>query len=143
MSRKRPHEESTDDWTPFASVRDRELFEIDRNILARFVYKNQYQFRRIDILERVKRLVKDLDEFLVRRDHKMVGPILESIKVSSERFFQNISMGLILPISMVCVAAMARLAEILQKVVRPTLVADGVIGSNDGDDWDEGVPVDR
>ena len=145
MSRKRELESGDEAKcaSPFATVRDKELFEIERNILARFVYKNQYQFRRIDILERVKRLVKELDEFLVRGDLKMVDPMLETIALASERFFQNISMGLVLPISMVCVASMARLAEILRKVPR-TIQPTGVIpGLSRDDEWDEGVPIAR
>jgi hypothetical protein len=127
----------------FASLRDKELFEIERNILARFVYKNQYQLRRIDILERVKELVKDLDEFLIRADPKMVDQLLEKIKFASERFFQNITMGLILPISMVCVASMARIAEILQKLNRAEPIAQTVLDNKCDDLWDEGIPVSR
>ncbi len=125
-----------DSVAPFASKRDKEFFEIERNILARFVYKNQYQFRRIDILERVKRMVKQLDEFMVTRDPRMIGSILQTIAWASERFLQNIAMGLVLPVSMVCVAAMARVAEILRSISTPTQTIDETL-------MDEGIPIER
>lgn len=138
MSRKRGLEATTDGSGvacnfPFSSRRDKELFDLERNLLARIVYKNQYQFRRIDFLDRLKKLVKDLDEFMVCNDPLIIAPLLNTITLASERVFQSIAMGLIVPICMVCVAALARLAEILQKCTQL---------SNENN-LDEGVPIER
>ena len=138
MSRKRPleSEQSSESGTFFGSLRDKEMFEIERNILTRIVYKNHYQFRRIDIIDRVKMLVKALDELYVRNDTASIPQLLREVEWASERFFQHVTMGLMVTLSMTCIASLARIAEILRRVpAKPThmSIVDG----------DEGVPIAR
>ena len=112
------------------------MFEIERNILTRIVYKNHYQFRRIDIIDRVKMLVKALDELYVRNDTASIPQLLRAVEWASERFFQHVTMGLMVTLSMTCIASLARIAEILRRVpAKPThmSIVDG----------DEGVPIAR
>ena len=138
MSRKR----SLDDGNAvFASTRDREMFDIDRSILARIVYKNQYQFRRLDILDRVKTLVKQLDEFTVTGNKGMIPMIIESAQLASERFFQHMSMGLMLPMSMVCLGSLGRVVEIVRRIPQVGVVT--VTAGHSSMDDDEGIPIER
>jgi hypothetical protein len=139
MSRKRPLDNSRSEpstpFLPFKTFRDKELFEIERNILARMVYKSHYQYRRIDVFDRLKRLIKLADDFLTSRNANSVPDVISAIEIAAERFFQQISMGLMITQSMTCVAALGRLMEIMRRVPfthsQPTM------------DDDEGVPVER
>lgn len=137
MSRKR----SLDDGCVFfASQRDREMFDIDRSVLGRIVYKNQYQFRRLDIIDRVKALVKQLDEFYATGNMSMKQSIIASAQLASERFFQQMSMGLMLPISMVCLASLGRVVEIVRRIPE---VDETVIVTYSSMADDEGIPIER
>jgi hypothetical protein len=138
MSRKR----SLDDGCVFfASQRDKEMFDIDRSVLGRIVYKNQYQFRRLDIIDRVKDLVKQLDEFYATGNMSMIQSIIALAQLASERFFQQMSMGLMLPISMVCLGSMGRIVEIVRRI--PVVDAGTVIVAHSSMDDDEGIPIER
>ena len=140
MSKKRPLADGDSEGSssdPFLTLRDKELFEIDRNILARIVYKNQFQYKRIDVLDRVKSLVKLVDEFLITKDLRMIPTLIESIELAAERFFQQLSMGLMITFSMTCVGALGRLAEIVRRIPSGSHVRP-IHSPND-----EGVPVDR
>lgn len=143
MSRKRPLEEldSRSQSAPFLTQRDKELFEIDRNILARVIYKIHFQYHRIDLLERLKTLVKLVDEFLMLVSVSMIPQLIEAIEKAAERFFQQLSMGLMITQSMTCVGALARLSEILRRIpVAHSKVSDR---TQFEDEFDEGIPVDR
>lgn len=131
MARKRSHCDEPSRST-FHSEHDRELFELDRNVLSRIVYKNQYQFRRIDILDRVKVVIKMIDLFLKTGDSSLVPLLLERIYIASERFFQHVAMGLMLPLSLTCVAALARLGDILRRVPRK-MESDSAFDSDEGE----------
>ena len=124
-----------ENFIPFLNLREKELFEVDRNILARAVYKNHYQFRRIDILDRIKNLVKVIDSFLSSADITHIPKLLKATELAAERFFQQLSMGLMIPMSITIVAAIGRIAEIARRVPQVMNV------TNDDDDY--GVPVDR
>lgn len=137
MSRKR----SLDDGCVFfASQRDREMYDIDRSVLGRIVYKNQYQFRRLDIIDRVKALVKQLDEFYATGNISMKQSIIASAQLASERFFQQMSMGLMLPISMVCLASLGRVIEIVRRI--PEVDGTVIVAYSSMAD-DEGIPIER
>jgi hypothetical protein len=118
-------------------MRDKELFEIDRNIIARIVYKGQYQYRSIDLLERVKSLVKLIDEFIISKDTRMLPQVIDAVERAAERYFQQLSMGLMVPQSMAAVGGLSRLAEILRRIP----VSHPI--SIDMNNIDEGVPVPR
>ena len=143
MSRKRPFQDgnqssaSSCQSIPFKTVRDYELFEIDRNILARMVYKSHYQYRRIDIFDRLKRLIKLADEFLSSRAVDLVPHLISATERAAERFFQQMSMGLMITQSMTCLAALGRLMEILRRI--PCGHEGALLDSFD----DEGIPVER
>jgi len=132
MTRKRSLSQDTS-LPPFLSERDRELFEVDRNILARIVYKNQYQFRRIDILNRVKHLVKSIDLFLKTGDMSLVPSILQLVDIASERFFQQLTMGLMVPLSITCVAAIARLGDTLRRTTPKLEALSGIQTDDEGE----------
>ena len=132
MTRKRSLSEGTS-LHAFLSERDRELFEVDRNILARIVYKNQYQFRRIDILNRVKHLVKSIDLFLKTGDMSLVPSILQLVDIASERFFQQLTMGLMVPLSITCVAAIARLGDTLRRTPSKLEALSGIQIDDEGE----------
>ena len=121
-------------FSPFLCERDIDLFQIERNILARIVYKNTAQYRRNEIMNRIKAVVKVSDKLMQDGNDKLVPHLLQLIKIASERFFQQLSMGLMIPISMVCVGCLARLYELLRRLPynSPVLL-----------EQDEGEPVDR
>ena len=130
--RKRPLDNS---FAPFASKRDFEMCEIERNILARVVYKSTSQFKRNEILSRLKVVVKFVDLLILQKDSNLIPNVSRTVKIASERFFQQLSMGLMIPMSLVCVASLGRLFEILSRATVPILMDD--------DGPDDGVPVDR
>ena len=137
-SRKRPIDDVSLglSHSPFLTKRDLEMFEMERNILTRIIYKNQLQFRRIDILNRLKSLVKALDELYQLRQTNRIIETLGMLESASERFFQHVTMGLMLTLSMTCVACLARIAEVLRRI--PVVME--LSGTYNGD---EGVPVVR
>jgi hypothetical protein len=142
MAKKRSLGDDSSDisQSAFQSERDRELFEVDRNILARVAYKNQYQFRRIDVLDRVKQLVKVVDMFMKTADLSLIPTLLHRINIASERFFQQLRMGLMVPLSMTCVAALARLADIVRRIPH---ISEGAPGAPPYEFEDEGERIER
>jgi hypothetical protein len=68
--------------------------------------------------------------------------LIVSIHSASERFFQQISMGLMLPISMVCIASLARISALVNTMTFRNLDAASVYHLN-GFELDEGEPVER
>ena len=128
----------------FESQRDLDLFEVERNILGRVVYKNKAQFRRNDILERVKVVVKHMDQLLSHPSTRVHSALLSCIRAASERFFQQLTMGLMIPMSMVCVGALGRVFEILHRMpLSPQPDSMRKVSGSCDTDYDDGVPVDR
>ncbi len=130
----------------FASVKDHELFMIERDILARIVLKQHCAYRRIDIIDRIKTVVKALDQFLREPHHKWRNSehLRRLIRQAAERFFQQLSMGLMIPMSATCLGTLGRLMAILDRDTACN-TDKKVISSACGmfDDDDEGVKIER
>ena len=150
MKKRQAHEIdgiSVSSFAPFASEKDHELFIIERDLLARVVLKQHCAYRRIDIIDRIKSVLKGLDRFLSHPQtragqtdglHRLIGH-------AAERFFQQLSMGLMIPMSTVCLGAFGRLTAILHRI---NLKANGNIPLNISGlgytiDEDEGIQIDR
>lgn len=140
MNKKRQISDTIPSDSSGVSPEDR--LKIDRNVLARVVYKSQSQYRRLDIIERLKTVVKLTDSILLAPTRPLMEKLVVSIHLASERFLQQISMGLMLPISMVCVASLARIAALVKTVSFRNCDTTPVYHSN-GVELDEGEPVER
>lgn len=101
----------------FNTERDHEAFLIERDLLARIVLKQHYAFKRLDIMDRLKVLVKHLDEIQANGKFDTIG--IEKLRAligrASERFFQQLSMGLMVPISSICLGSLSRLSALLAR----------------------------
>jgi hypothetical protein len=139
---------STSSSAMFASVKDHELFMIERDVLARIVLKQHCAYRRIDILDRIKTVVKALDQFLREARHKSWNSehLRRLIRQASERFFQQLSMGLMIPMSATCLGSLGRLMAILDRGTAcntdKKVISSVCRGMLDDDD-DEGVKIER
>jgi hypothetical protein len=134
VSLKRTREDGVS-HLPFSDLREKELFETDRNILARVVYKHSYQFRRLRYLGDMKRVVVLCDRFLESSTSE-VPRILLAIQRAAEWWFQQLSIGQNLPHALTITACLARLAEILKRIDGSTRASNHFAA-----DDDEGVPV--
>lgn len=124
----------TIDPHPFAQVRDKQMFEHDRNILARIIYKNGNQYRRHEFLTLMKKVVRLCDEFLDGSgSNKSIFP---AIQKASEWWFQLLNMGHMLPQTLTVVACLGRLSALLRR-----LGPKNVSSTYSHDDDDEGVPI--
>ena len=135
---------------PFPSERDHEMFMIERDLLARIVLKQHCAYRRIDIMDRIKTVVKALDQYLRNPDFDIerCEKLRRLINIASERFFQQVSMGLMIPMSTVCLGALGRLSALLDRITNSKGVNDhipNILGSQytcHADD-DDGIRIDR
>jgi len=127
---------------PFFSPRDKELYDMERDVLARVVYKQHCAFRRIDILDRIKAVVRLMDK-LSSSPSEMFHKselLLVAVHRASERFFQQLTMGLMIPMSSVCLGSLARVSEIIQRIPKNISSVTNIAGI---DDDDCGEPLDR
>jgi hypothetical protein len=87
-------------------------------VLARVVYKQHCALRRIDILDRVKAVVRLIDKFLANPADMLpnISMIIVTVERASERFFQQLTKGLMIPMSTVCLGSLARISEILKRI---------------------------
>lgn len=139
---------SAHSFAPFASEKDHELFIIERDLLARVVLKQHCAYRRIDIVDRIKSVLKGLDQFLnhPQTREEQIYALNRLIGYAAERFFQQLSMGLMIPMSIVCLGAFSRLTAILYRMKFGK--ANGNIplslsGLGYTIDEDEGIQIDR
>jgi len=134
---------------PFSSEKDYELFIIERDLLARIVLKQHCAYRRIDIIDRMKTVLKALDQCLQKPPQTRTAEIPHLRRVierAAERFFQQLSMGLMIPMSTVCVGVLGRLLAILNRVNVDTAtrtMPSSFSGHGYELDRDEGIPIDR
>ncbi len=123
---------------PFTHMREREMFEHDRNILARIIYKNGHQFRRHDFLFRMKKVIRLCDELIDGQlRNSEADTVITTIQKAAEWWYQQLCMGHMLPQALTIVACLGRLADLLRRIT------SGVHSTNACDYGDdEGVPVD-
>jgi hypothetical protein len=130
---------------PFFSPRDKDLFELERDVLARIVYKQHCAFRRINIIDRVKAVVRLLDKLLVSPKDMLskLPTVVTALERASERFFQQLTMGLMIPISTVCLGSLARVAEIIKRIPNQISNPGTVTQEYFVYDDDEGIQIER
>lgn len=124
---------------PFNQLRDKQLFEHDRNVLARIIYKNGHQYRRHEFLFQMKSAVKKCDQILQGQlQPDRVESVILAIQKASEWWYQLLCIGHMIPQSLTVVACLGRLSALLRKISISTAAPNPY----SYDDDDEGVPVD-
>jgi hypothetical protein len=78
-------------------------------------------------------LVKSIDLFLKTGDMSLVPSILQLVDIASERFFQQLTMGLMVPLSITCVAAIARLGDTLRRTTPKLEALSGIQTDDEGE----------
>jgi hypothetical protein len=126
----------------------RELLMIERDLLARIVLKQHCAYRRIDIIDRLKNVVRGVDSLLESGDMnaQLIEKLRKPTQRASERFFQQLSMGLMIPMSVVCLGALGRISTLIERLDIYTAYEPSIshpIGTRLSLSDDEGVRIDR
>lgn len=121
---------------------------IERDLLARIVLKQHCAYRRIDIIDRLKNVVKGVDSLLESGDMNahLIEKLRKPTQRASERFFQQLSMGLMIPMSVVCLGALGRISTLIERLDIFTAYEPSIshpIGTRLSLSDDEGVRIDR
>lgn len=152
-SRKRPLDDSEAKSSSSRSAgvlpdRDRELLMIERDLLARIVLKQHCAYKRIDIIDRLKQVVKAVDTLLTGAlvNSQQTVKLRIATERASERFFQQMSMGLMIPMSVACLGALGRIRKLLERLyfnkTDDIITADTICTAASCSD-DEGVRIER
>jgi hypothetical protein len=134
--------------TIWRSPVDFELFEIEIKLLNKVFYKIKNQFNNFKLIPNFRKLLKLLHRIHQEAETSGIAQILRLIEYTAETFYQFLNMGLNVPVSMTCVAALGRMYELIRRIDIPVhvVVTDGQVNQNIpffDDDEDLGEVVQR